>query len=65
MIKVCGINGAMASTAEQISYSIADIVAKAVFPVLIWAIANAKDSATEKNALSLRRLALDRDFVAH
>ena len=65
MIKAYGINGAMASAAEQIGYSIADIVATTVFPVLIWAIANAKDSATEKNALSLRRLAFDRDFVAH
>ena len=33
MIKACGINGAIASAAEQISNSIADIVAKAVFPV--------------------------------
>ena len=51
MIKACGISGAMASAAEQIGYSIADIVAKAVFGVLIWAIANAKSSAAEKNAL--------------
>ena len=51
MIKACGINGEMASAAGQLGYSIADIVAKAVFGVFIWPIANAKSSATEKNAL--------------
>lgn len=40
-----GIDGAAASTAVQIGYSIADIVAKAVFGVLIFAIAVKKSSA--------------------
>jgi len=51
MIKAMGISGAAASAGEQIGYSIADIVAKAVFGVLIWAIANAKSAAAEKNGL--------------
>merc|ERR1712187_876582 len=33
--------GAAATAAEQIGYSVADVVAKAVFGVLIWAIAAA------------------------
>merc|ERR1711865_220816 len=42
IIKMMGISGAAAACAEQIGYSISDIVAKAVFGILIWAIAAAK-----------------------
>merc|ERR1712187_670106 len=49
LIKMAGISGALATAYEQIGYSIADVVAKAVFGVLIWAIAAAKTEA--KNAL--------------
>jgi bacteriorhodopsin len=51
IVKMMGIGGATATAAEQIGYSIADVVAKAVFGVLIWAIAAAKTSAMEKDGL--------------
>merc|ERR1712146_879388 len=47
IVKMVGINGAVATAAEQIGYSVADVVAKAVFGVLIWAIAAAKSDAME------------------
>merc|ERR1711935_562924 len=46
IIKMVGISGAAACVAEQIGYSVADVVAKAVFGVLIWGIA-AKKSENE------------------
>jgi len=42
IIKMVGISGVSATSGEQIGYSIADVVAKAVFGVLIWAIAAEK-----------------------
>merc|ERR1711976_492839 len=42
IIKMVGLSGAFATCAEQIGYSISDVTAKAVFGVLIWAIAAAK-----------------------
>jgi len=51
IIKMVGIKGSTATAAEQIGYSIADVVAKAVFGVLIWAIAAAKSEAEEKGAI--------------
>jgi bacteriorhodopsin len=52
MIKANGASGASTTAAEQIGYSCADVVAKAVFGVLIWAIANAKSQAADaKGAL--------------
>merc|ERR1711939_858918 len=50
IIKNIGLAGAVATTYEQVGYSIADVVAKAVFGVLIWAIASGK-SAEEENGL--------------
>merc|ERR1711957_195771 len=50
IIKNIGLAGAVATTYEQVGYSIADVVAKAVFGVLIWAIASGK-SAEEDNGL--------------
>jgi len=47
MIKMVGLAGPIATTYEQVGYSIADVVAKAVFGVLIWAIAAAKSSSEE------------------
>merc|ERR1712079_322245 len=44
IVKNIGFAGATACTYEQIGYSIADVVAKAVFGVLIWAIAAEKSS---------------------
>merc|ERR1711908_109301 len=52
IIKSIGIAGATAQCAEQIGYSVADVVAKAVFGVLIWAIARAKSEAMEKAILA-------------
>merc|ERR1711920_1163047 len=51
IIKSVGIAGATAQCAEQIGYSVADVVAKAVFGVLIWSIAKAKSDALEKGAI--------------
>merc|ERR1712070_753940 len=42
IIKMVGLSGAFATCAEQIGYSISDVVAKAVFGVLIWGIAAVK-----------------------
>merc|ERR1712139_714620 len=42
IIKIQGLSGAFATCAEQIGYSISDVTAKAVFGILIWAIAAAK-----------------------
>jgi bacteriorhodopsin len=50
IIKSCGLKGSTATTYEQIGYSLADFVAKAVFGVLIWAIA-ANKSAEEESGL--------------
>merc|ERR1712060_561756 len=46
---LAGLNAA--TTYEQVGYSIADVVAKAVFGILIWAIAAAKSSAEEGSLL--------------
>jgi len=48
IIKSCGLAGSIATTYEQIGYSLADFVAKAVFGVLIWAIAANKSAEEEK-----------------
>merc|ERR1712019_99248 len=48
IIKSCGLAGSTATTYEQIGYSVADFVAKAVFGVLIWAIAANKSAEEEK-----------------
>jgi len=50
IIKNIGLAGAVATTYEQVGYSLADVVAKAVFGVLIWAIAAGK-STEEENGL--------------
>merc|ERR1712139_46993 len=47
IIKMVGLSGAFATCAEQIGYSVSDVVAKAVFGVMIWAIAAAKSEAAE------------------
>jgi len=52
IIKMLGISGVAATAGEQIGYSIADVVAKAVFGVLIWAIAAEKSKVeNEKEPL--------------
>jgi len=48
IIKMLGISGVTATAGEQIGYSIADVVAKAVFGVLVWAIAAEKSKIEEK-----------------
>merc|ERR1712150_216178 len=47
IIKNMGLAGNIATTYEQVGYSIADVVAKAVFGVLIWAIAAGKSDGPE------------------
>jgi bacteriorhodopsin len=51
IIKNIGLAGAVATTYEQVGYSVADVVAKAVFGVLIWAIAAGKSAEEEQNSL--------------
>jgi bacteriorhodopsin len=51
LMKNCGLKGSSATTYEQVGYSVADVVAKAVFGVLIWASAAGKSAAEEKNGL--------------
>jgi len=52
VVKMLGISAATPTAAEQIGCSVADVVAKAVFGVLIRAIAAAKNDAKEKEAIS-------------
>ena len=51
IIKNIGLAGAVATTYEQVGYSIADVVAKAVFGVLIWAIAAGKSAEENEGGL--------------
>merc|ERR1712113_633641 len=51
IIKMLGIPGVAATAGEQIGYSVADVVAKAVFGVLIWAIAAEKSKLEEEGNL--------------
>merc|ERR1712099_8357 len=51
IIKMLGISGVAATAGEQIGYSVADVVAKAVFGVLIWAIASEKSKLEEQGSL--------------
>ena len=46
-----GISGVAATAGEQIGYSIADVVAKAVFGILIWAIAAEKSKIESEGGL--------------
>jgi len=47
IIKNLGLAGTTATVYEQIGYSVADVVAKAIFGVLIWAIAAEKSKSEE------------------
>jgi len=51
IIKMLGISGVTATAGEQIGYSVADVVAKAVFGVLIWAIAAEKSKIESEGGL--------------
>jgi bacteriorhodopsin len=51
IIKNIGLAGAVATAYEQVGYSIADVVAKAAFGVLIWAIAAGKSMEEESGLL--------------
>lgn len=51
IIKSMGLAGNAATTYEQVGYSVADVVAKAVFGVMIWAIADAKTSDESRGGL--------------
>ena len=51
LIKNVGLVGAKATMYEQIGYSLADVIAKAVFGVLIWAIASEKSAVEESGKL--------------
>merc|ERR1712050_620098 len=51
IIKMLGISGVKATAGEQIGYSFADVIAKAVFGVLIWAISAEKSKVESESAL--------------
>jgi bacteriorhodopsin len=51
IIKNVGLAGPTATMYEQVGYSIADVMAKAVFGVLIWAIAAEKSAVEESGKL--------------
>ena len=51
MIKGVGLEGAQATALEQVGYSIADVVAKAVFGILVWRIAHEKTLHMEETGL--------------
>jgi len=51
IIKSIGIAGTVATTYEQVGYSIADVVAKAVFGCMIWAIADGKTADEMRGSL--------------
>jgi len=51
IIKMVGLAGPVATALEQIGYSVADVVAKAVFGVLIWKIASTKSALEDQAAL--------------
>jgi len=51
IVKNIGLAGAAATTYEQVGYSCADVIAKAVFGVLIWAIAAGKSESEAKDSL--------------
>ena len=51
IIKSVGIAGPVATTWEQVGYSVADFSAKAVFGVLIWAIAAEKSKLEGEGSL--------------
>ena len=51
MIKGVGLEGAEATALEQVGYSIADVVAKAVFGVLVWGIAHEQTRILDEQGL--------------
>jgi len=51
VVKMQGLSGVSATAGEQIGYSIADVLAKAVFGVLIWAIAAEKSKQEDEGGL--------------
>merc|ERR1712039_483501 len=52
IIKMLGISGVTATAGEQIGYSFADVVAKAVFGILIWAITAEKSKVESEGETS-------------
>jgi len=62
-VKTFGVNSAQATAIEQVGYSLADFLAKAVFGVLIWAIASTK-SEIEEAAASQKPAAKDVEAAA-
>lgn len=51
MVKSVGLAGPAAIMCEQVGYSLADVLDKAVFGVLIWAIAAEKSAIEESGKL--------------
>ncbi|CAE8609365.1 unnamed protein product [Polarella glacialis] len=51
MVKSVGLSGPAATMYEQVGYSLADVLAKAVFGVLIWALASEKSAIEESGKL--------------
>merc|ERR1711874_345198 len=55
IIKMLGISGVAATAGEQIGYSVADVVSKAVFGILIWSIASEKSKVESEGFAPLAR----------
>ena len=51
MLKGIGLGGSNATAFEQVGYSFADIIAKAVFGIMIWRIAHEKTMVMEQEGL--------------
>ncbi len=56
MVKSVGLAGPAAIMCEQVGYSLADVLDKAVFGVLIWAIAAEKSAIEESGKLLSNRV---------
>ena len=51
MLKGIGLGGSNATAFEQVGYSFADIIAKAVYGIMIWRIAHEKTTVMEQEGL--------------
>ena len=54
MLKGIGLGGSNATAFEQVGYSFADIIAKAVYGIMIWRIAHEKTLVIESGGAILK-----------
>merc|ERR1712139_92578 len=59
-----GLPGPTPTAEEQVGYSIADVVAKAVFGIMIWKVADTKSAVEEKlDMANLERMKVERTMI--